>query len=92
MVPVSCNRFLYNCKYHHSPVGIPEGLLKGLPKYQDLPAILLGRLAVDQKAQKKRIGELLSLVVRSSGAPLGRGVLHSPFRCNIPSFQEIIKS
>ena len=39
--------------------GIPEEFLKGLPKYQDLPAILLGRLAVDQKAQKKRIGELL---------------------------------
>lgn len=39
--------------------GIPEQLLKGLPKYQDLPAILLGRLAVDKKAQKKKIGELL---------------------------------
>lgn len=39
--------------------GIPEQLLTGLPKYQDIPAILLGRLAVDQKAQKKKIGELL---------------------------------
>lgn len=39
--------------------GIPEELLKGLPKYQDIPAILLGRLAVDVKAQKKKIGELL---------------------------------
>jgi GNAT superfamily N-acetyltransferase len=39
--------------------GIPDELLKGLPKYQDLPAILLGRLAVHRKAQGKRIGELL---------------------------------
>src|SRR5437667_12744661 len=39
--------------------GIPEPLLKGLPKYQDIPAILLGRLAVDVRAQKKKIGELL---------------------------------
>jgi len=39
--------------------GLPDELLKGLPKYQDIPAILLGRLAVDQKAQGKNIGELL---------------------------------
>ncbi|HEV2989132.1 MAG TPA: GNAT family N-acetyltransferase [Candidatus Angelobacter sp.] len=39
--------------------GIPDELLRGLPKYQDLPAILLGRLAVDRRAQGKKIGELL---------------------------------
>lgn len=39
--------------------GIPDDLLRGLPKYQDIPAILLGRLAVDQRAQGNRIGELL---------------------------------
>lgn len=39
--------------------GIPDDLLKGLPKYQDIPAILLGRLGVDKKAQGKKIGELL---------------------------------
>lgn len=38
---------------------IPADLLKGLPKYQDIPAILLGRLAVDRRAQGKKIGELL---------------------------------
>lgn len=39
--------------------GIPEVLLKGLPKYQDLPAFLLGRLAVDMDFQGKHIGEAL---------------------------------
>ena len=39
--------------------GIPDDLLKGLPKYQDIPAILLGRLAVHRTAQGKKIGELL---------------------------------
>lgn len=38
----------------------PEELLKKLPStYTDLPAILLGRLAVDKKHQGKKIGELL---------------------------------
>lgn len=40
-------------------VAIPEKLLKGLPKYQDMPALLLGRFAVHRTAQKKKIGELL---------------------------------
>jgi predicted GNAT family N-acyltransferase len=39
--------------------GIPDALLRGLPKYQDIPAILLGRLAVHRDAQGKKIGELL---------------------------------
>ena len=39
--------------------GLPEELLKGLPKYQSLPAFLLGRLAVDSRYHGKGIGELL---------------------------------
>ena len=39
--------------------GIPIELLKGLPKYQDIPAVLLGRLGVDRRTQGKKIGELL---------------------------------
>jgi len=42
--------------------GIPNDLLKKLklpPSYIDLPAVLLGRLAVDQKHKCKRYGELL---------------------------------
>ena len=38
---------------------IPEKLLKGIPQYQGLPAFLLGRLAVDRRMQRKRVGELL---------------------------------
>jgi GNAT superfamily N-acetyltransferase len=38
---------------------IPETLMKGLPKYQDMPALLLGRFAVHRQAQRKKIGELL---------------------------------
>jgi GNAT superfamily N-acetyltransferase len=40
-------------------VGLSEHLLKGIPKYQNLPAFLLGRLAVDKAFQHKQIGELL---------------------------------
>ncbi len=42
--------------------GMPNDLLKKLklpPSYIDLPAVLLGRLAVDQKHKGKRYGELL---------------------------------
>jgi GNAT superfamily N-acetyltransferase len=38
---------------------LPEVLLKGLPKYQSMPAFLLGRLAVDKNHQGKHIGEVL---------------------------------
>lgn len=38
---------------------IPQDILKGLPKYQDMPAILLGRLAVHQRYHGKKLGELL---------------------------------
>jgi ribosomal protein S18 acetylase RimI-like enzyme len=39
--------------------GLPESLLKGVPKYQGLPAFLLARLAVDKAFQGRQIGELL---------------------------------
>ena len=40
--------------------GLPENLLKKLPSsYLDLPAVLLGRLAVDKNQQKKGYGEIL---------------------------------
>jgi GNAT superfamily N-acetyltransferase len=39
--------------------GLPEELLKKAPRYQHLPAFLLGQLAVDKVYQGKQIGELL---------------------------------
>jgi len=39
--------------------GLPDSLLKKVPHYQNLPAFLLARLAVDKTLQGKRIGELL---------------------------------
>jgi GNAT superfamily N-acetyltransferase len=39
--------------------GLPEDMLKGIPKYQGLPAFLLARLAVDKRHQGKAIGEVL---------------------------------
>ena len=40
-------------------IGLPESLLKGIPKYQSLPAFLLGRLAVDKRYHGKDLGEVL---------------------------------
>jgi len=40
-------------------IGMPEELLRHVPKYQGLPAFLLARLAVDKRWQGKQIGELL---------------------------------
>ncbi len=39
--------------------GLPTEFLVGIPKYQGLPASLLGRLAVDSRYHGKGIGELL---------------------------------
>jgi GNAT superfamily N-acetyltransferase len=39
--------------------GLPEDMLKGIPKYSGLPAFLLGRLAIDKRFQGKGIGEVL---------------------------------
>lgn len=38
---------------------LPEDMLKKLPRYPTLPAILLGRLAVEQKFHGKKFGDLL---------------------------------
>lgn len=38
---------------------LPEATIKKLPKYPLVPAILLGRLAVDQRQRGKGFGELL---------------------------------
>lgn len=39
---------------------LPENLLKKLPpSYQDLPVVLLGRLAIDKRLQGQRYGEFL---------------------------------
>jgi GNAT superfamily N-acetyltransferase len=40
---------------------IPDLLAKRLPRYPDVPAILMGRLAIDARHQKRRLGELLLL-------------------------------
>jgi GNAT superfamily N-acetyltransferase len=39
--------------------GLPDEILKGLPKYSNLPAFLLGRLAVDKRHHGKGLGEVL---------------------------------
>ncbi len=38
---------------------LPTEIVKKLPKYPDVPATLLGRLAVDQNFRKKGLGEVL---------------------------------
>lgn len=38
---------------------LPHGIAKRLPRYPTLPAVLLGRLAVDQRYRGRGIGELL---------------------------------
>lgn len=38
---------------------LPESITKRLPRYEALPAMLVGRLAVDQQYRGQRFGELL---------------------------------
>jgi GNAT superfamily N-acetyltransferase len=38
---------------------LPESICKKLPRYPLIPVTLLGRLAIDKKFQKKRLGEVL---------------------------------
>lgn len=40
-------------------VELPQSIIKKLPKYNLLPATLLGRLAVDKQCQRRGLGELL---------------------------------
>lgn len=39
--------------------GLPNDLIRKLPKYEVMPAVLLGRLAIDQQFQGQGLGELL---------------------------------
>ena len=41
------------------PTGLPRDLQKRLPRYPTLPALLIGRLAVDQRYQGQGIGRAL---------------------------------
>lgn len=43
------------------PTDLPAELVKKLPRYPVLPAVLLGRLAVDARYRGRRFGELLLL-------------------------------
>jgi ribosomal protein S18 acetylase RimI-like enzyme len=40
-------------------VSVPEDERKGVPKYESLPAVRLGRLAIDKNHQGRRLGEFL---------------------------------
>ncbi len=40
-------------------LALPEDVRKKLPSYPSLPATLIGRLAVDEKYKKQRLGELI---------------------------------
>lgn len=54
---------------------IPEAIQKKLPFYPNIPATLIGRLAIDQTFQRKRLGEflLIDALVRSYKASLTVG-------------------
>jgi GNAT superfamily N-acetyltransferase len=41
------------------PTGLPQDILKRLPRYPTLPALLIGRLAVDQRYRGQGIGQAL---------------------------------
>lgn len=41
--------------------GLPEAMLRRLPRYDTLPAVLLGRLAVDVRYRGRGFGEILLL-------------------------------
>ncbi|MCL4535204.1 MAG: GNAT family N-acetyltransferase [Bacteroidetes bacterium] len=43
------------------PTNLPEALIRKLPRYQALPTLLLGRLAVDQHYRGQGVGRLLLL-------------------------------
>jgi ribosomal protein S18 acetylase RimI-like enzyme len=54
---------------------LPEDIIKKLPKYP-MPAILLGRLAIDQTCQKQNFGKslLIDIMKRSLGFSSGIGI------------------
>jgi GNAT superfamily N-acetyltransferase len=42
-----------------SPTSLPDALIRRLPRYEALPAILLGRLAVDRRRRGQGLGGML---------------------------------
>ena len=53
---------------------LPEAIVRRLPRYPQVPATLLGRLAVDARHQGKRLGELLLLEALSRSLETSRRV------------------
>jgi GNAT superfamily N-acetyltransferase len=52
--------------------GLPEGVAKRLPRYSKLPAILLGRLAIDKKFQGNGYGKFLMIDAMRASLDLAR--------------------
>ena len=56
------NRILGYCTLANTSIcrdQMPDEILKGLPKYADLPAILIGRFAVDKAFAGRGVGHIL---------------------------------
>lgn len=47
--------------YSIHPAGLPRSIIRKLPKYDEYPAILIGRLALDRRYQGKKLGRRLLL-------------------------------
>jgi GNAT superfamily N-acetyltransferase len=67
----TCKGYYTLSSYSIPRISVPEDMQKKLklPRYQDLPVILLGRLAVDKKAAGKGFGErlLMDALHRAAG-------------------------
>jgi len=53
---------------------LPDELTRKLPRYQALPAVLIGRLAVDQRYRGRGLGELLLMDALHRGFDISRQV------------------
>ena len=58
-----------------APQDLPEALARKLPRYPLLPAILIGRLARDQRYPGQRLGERLLLDALRRGLAMGLGAI-----------------
>ena len=47
--------------YSIQPAGLPKSMTRKLPRYEEYPAILIGRLALDRRYQGKNLGRRLLL-------------------------------
>ncbi len=56
------------------PGDLPDSLIKKLPKYQVLPGVLLGRLAVDEKYKGRGLGGLLLIDALKRTLAVGKQV------------------